>query len=180
MKQIGCGIVLAIGLFSVATAPVFSDPPKQDDIEVTDPAKAEQADVAFERLKSLQGRWHKAGEPQHGLSIEFYTTAGGTVLVEEWLNKGKPHSLTLYHRDDETLVATHYCPQGNQPRLELVSGDGIAFTFRDATDLDMAKEHYQHDLKFEWDGQCRLIRSETYRDGEGRVHPARLVLEPAR
>ena len=33
--------------------------------------------------------------------------------------RGRPHSLTLYRRDGETSVATHYCPNGDQPRLTL-------------------------------------------------------------
>ncbi len=147
----------------------------------------------FERLKSLAGTWHRAGSPGHGLRIEFRTTAGGTVLIEEWIFEGRPHSLTLYHRDGATLLATHYCPQGNQPRLALVEGGGdgdghshsdgdgdgdtLRFAFRDATDLDPAIEQYQHDLALAWDDAGHLIRSEIYRDGEGGVHPSQLVLE---
>jgi hypothetical protein len=95
--------------------------------------------------------WLSAEQPTSPLRIRFYLTAGGTVLVESWGARGKPHSLTLYHRDGAALLATHYCPQGNQPRLALAGRDkdGLHFAFKDATDLDPAKESHQHDLWFD-------------------------------
>jgi hypothetical protein len=102
------------------------------------------AAAAFHQLKSLVGTWRNAERPDSPLRIRFYLTAGGTVLVESWEARGKPHSLTLYHRDGPALLATHYCPQGNQPRLPLTpSGKNLAFTFRDATDLDPGESHLQ-------------------------------------
>jgi hypothetical protein len=144
-------------------------------------AESEPAAAAFDRLKMLEGEWRPAADPKSALRIRFYPTAGGTVLVEEWRHEGRPHSLTLYHRDGGTLLATHYCPQGNQPRMALAPADGeaIRFTFRDATDLDPATEQHQHDLRFDLDAAARVTRSEIYRDGEGGDHPSELVLERA-
>ncbi|MBP6627713.1 MAG: hypothetical protein KA187_09920, partial [Arenimonas sp.] len=98
-----------------------------------------------------------------------------------WDVNGRSHSLTIYHRDGDTLLATHYCPQGNQPRMALADGEkgSIGFTFRDVTDLDKKNEQHQHDLAFELVDADSLIRSETYRDGDGTMHPSQLVLERA-
>ena len=126
------------------------------------------ADAAFQRLSGLEGEWADAGNPASPLRIRFYPTAGGTTLVEEWGVGAKTHSLTLYHRDGDTLIATHYCPQGNQPRLALArdaSDDEIAFTFRDATDLG-AGESALHDLGFDLSDPARIIRTESYRSGK--------------
>lgn len=144
-------------------------------------AESGPAAAAFERLKALEGEWQLADDPGSALRIRFHPTAGGTVLVEEWRRDGRPHSLTLYHRDGETLLATHYCPQGNQPRMALAPADdgAIRFAFRDATDLDPATEAYQHDLLFDLGAAGRVTRSEIYRDGEGGEHPSELVLERA-
>lgn len=135
--------------------------------------------TAFERLKTLAGVWQPLGKPESVLRIRFYPTAGGSVLVEEWTGNGQPHSLTLYHRDGDALLATHYCPQGNQPRLALAadSDGGIRFAFRDVTDLDPAQEQHQSALRFEIAGPDRMTRSESYRDGNGEEHPSQLVLE---
>lgn len=136
------------------------------------------ASAAFERLKALEGTWRVADNDEHPLRISFYPTARGSTLVESWDVKGKSHSLTVYHRDGDALLATHYCPQGNQPRMALVSreDDGIGFSFRDVTDLAAEGEQHQHDLAFALDDSGRLVRSENYRDADGTLHPSQLVL----
>jgi hypothetical protein len=100
------------------------------------------------------------------------------VLVESWEARGKPHSLTLYHRDGAALLATHYCPQGNQPRLALAGRDtdGLHFAFRDATDLYPATESHQHDLWFDLSTPGRPVRSEVYRGKDGARAQERLPL----
>ena len=133
---------------------------------------ATPADQAFARLSALAGTWRPADRPESPLRIRFYPTAGGTVLVEEWTRAGQPHSLTLYHRDGAALIATHYCPQGNQPRMALAGRDanGLHFAFRDATDLDPASEGWQHDLWFDLADPASPVRSEIYHD-EGQPQP---------
>ena len=137
------------------------------------------AEQAFTELARMTGTWRAADKPGSPLRIHFYSTAGGTVLVESWERGGKPHSLTLYHRDGERLIATHYCPQGNQPRLVLAGRDalGLHFAFRDATDLDEASESHQHDLWLDLADPRHPVRSETYRGSEGlsAVERTRLV-----
>jgi hypothetical protein len=117
----------------------------------------------------MVGVWRAADKPQSPLRIRFYLTAGGTVLVESWEARGQPHSLTLYHRDGETLIATHYCPQGNQPRLVLMGRDnsGLHFAFRDVTDLEPSIESHQHDLWIDLSEPNHPVRSETYANKEG-------------
>ena len=90
------------------------------------------------------------------------------MLAETWKRGNQPYSLTLYHRDGAGLIATHYCPQGNQPRLSLLpssaAGD-IRFSFKDATDLDVAQEAYLVALSFDMSDKNALLRRETYRQG---------------
>ena len=142
-------------------------------------ADASLAATAFQELSRLVGTWRPADKPESPLRIRFYLTAGGTVLVESWEARGKPHSLTLYHRDGPALLATHYCPQGNQPRLALAGRDdgGLHFAFRDATDLDPAKESHQHDLWFNLTDPDRPVRGEIYasKGGPGTRERLRLV-----
>ena len=141
--------------------------------------EAVTADDAFTQLSRMVGIWRPADKPESPLRIHFYLTAGGTVLVESWEARGKPHSLTLYHRDGPALLATHYCPQGNQPRLVLAGRDagGLHFAFKDATDLDPAKESHQHDLWFDLTNPDRPVRGEIYasKDGPGAQERVPLV-----
>jgi hypothetical protein len=137
-----------------------------------------RAEDAFAELTRMVGTWRRADKPESPLRIRFYLTAGGTVLVESWEAGGKPHSLTIYHRDGDALLATHYCPQGNQPRLALAGREtsGLHFIFRDATDLEPATEKHQHDLWFDLSNPDRPVRGETYSSKDGPGAPERLDL----
>lgn len=74
------------------------------------------ADV-FNQLKSLVGAWEGKTETGRLLRVDYKLSAGETVLVETWTLGAGRESMTLYHMDNQDLVATHYCPIGNQPRL---------------------------------------------------------------
>ena len=147
--------------------------------------QAVSADQAFTELSKLVGTWRGSDQSESPLRIRFYLTAGGTVLVESWeRTAGQPHSLTLYHRDGAKLIATHYCPQGNQPRLSLtVTGTKFNFAFRDATDLDAGESHL-HQLGFDLVDANHPVRTETYRkDGKAEqsvLYLVRAAAAPAR
>ena len=170
-------MVLLIAL--ILSAHIVTQASAQPDVTATQtsPEKISAAD-AFARLSRMIGSWRPADKPESPIRIRFYLTARATVLVESWEARGQPHSLTLYHRDGEALLATHYCPQGNQQRLALAGRDksGLHFVFRDATDLDPAKESHQHELWFDLSDPDRPVRSETYSSKDGPGAPERMPL----
>jgi hypothetical protein len=123
----------------------------------------ERERAGFEELKQLVGTWQPAEKPD-ALRVTFALTAGGTVLTESWASP-RHTSMTVYHLDGDALLATHYCPRGNQPRLALTgrAADGtLRFVFRDGTGLDEAGEYYEHVLTLRRDDAGRLIRGEVY------------------
>ena len=126
---------------------------------------------AFKQMSELVGVWKPEGAANSTFSISFEFTANKTVLMETWLRGDKKHSLTVYHLDGENLLATHYCPQGNQPRLKMdtLSQDNIIkFSFMDATNLANTDQSHQHSLSFSLQqGGAILLRNETYLSGEG-------------
>jgi hypothetical protein len=133
-------------------------------------AQSSPATSSFVTLRGLVGAWKVADKPTSRFRIRFYMTAGDTVLVESWERDGQPYSLTLYHRNGSTLMATHYCPQGNQPRLTLTSSSTakmLRFGFQDATDLDPDHEAYLRELTFDLSSPDVLLRRESYRGPEG-------------
>ncbi|MEL1250792.1 hypothetical protein [Aurantiacibacter gilvus] len=132
----------------------------------------------FAMLAELQGEWTVDQTEQ--LRIVFEVTAGGTTVMERWMVGERTHSLTLYHLDGARLVATHYCPQGNQPRLEAqADGEGgIDFGFASATDLD-SSESYQHDLHIAPQADGSVVRSEVYFGPDGPGDPSALILRRA-
>ena len=163
----------------IISAQMASQASAQPDVAAphTSPEKI-TAEDAFAQLTRMVGAWRPADKPESPIRIRFYLTARGTVLVESWEARGQPHSLTLYHRDGQALLATHYCPQGNQPRLSLAGRDtsGLHFVFRDATDLEPATEKHQHDLWFDLSDPDRPVRGETYSGKDGPEAPERMQL----
>jgi hypothetical protein len=133
------------------------------------------ASQQFEQIRSWEGRWQVAETT--ALQIVFEATARGSAMVERWETTTGLHSMTIYHMDGEALVATHYCPQGNQPRLDsrgAASGE-IRFAFRDVTDLDAGESH-THELWFTPGADGTLRRSEVYRGEDGLQAPSQYTL----
>ena len=120
---------------------------------------------AFKQLSSLVGAWEGKFEDGRPHSVSYRLTAGGTVLVETWTLGSGRESMTLYHMDGGTLVADHYCPQGNTPRLELKKGGGadrLSFVFRDGTNLQVKGKSHQHAFWIKLNGKDSFERGETY------------------
>jgi len=99
--------------------------------------EAASAAQAFDKLKTLAGRWEATTDKGKG-SATFQVVSGGTVLLERTDMPGEKEMITMYHLDGNRLLLTHYCEAGNQPRMQAkVSDDGKTFTFDflDATNL---------------------------------------------
>ena len=131
-------------------------------------ADALRAGATFVRLSSLVGTWKGVGVAGRELTVNYRLSAADTVLVETWSLGPERESLTLYHLDGADLVATHYCPLGNQPTLRLVASDDshLVFEFRSATGLAPGENH-QVRFEIRLDGRDTFWRSETYHGGDG-------------
>lgn len=140
-------------------------------------AGEESPDRDFETLKSLVGVWQKEGG-NSDFYITFELTAKGSVLVENWHYKNALHSSTVYHLDGDAIIATHYCPQGNQPRLRQQKNAGaqpLAFALQDITNLAHEQASHQVFLAFDLLSAERMIRREAYRKA-GVDTPSELIL----
>lgn len=129
----------------------------------------------FDQLKSLAGRW-EADRQGKTLRVDYRVISRDSVLMEAWQPGTRGETATVFHRDGERLLATHYCAQGNQPRLALTSHrDGsFVFDFVDATNLAAGQAHLHHlELSPKPDGS--LERVETYREN-GKDDTSRVLL----
>lgn len=140
---------------------------------------------AFEQMKVVVGQWQGVSEGGRSLRIDYATTARGSVLVETWQPGTKAETLSVMHQDGDQVMATHYCGQGNQPRLVMKSSDGKRFVFeyQDASNLGDPDASHLHRLEFASRADGSLDRIETYRSGAetetSRVHLTRLENVPA-
>ena len=93
------------------------------------------AQKTFDRLKTLDGTW-EATVNNNPVKVVFRTTSGGSAVLSEIT--GQENMITMFHMDNDRVLATHYCAAGNQPRMQAsMSPDGktITFTFVDGTNI---------------------------------------------
>jgi hypothetical protein len=105
------------------------------------------AAAAFERLKALVGEWQSVSGSER---LSYELVAGGTALLERETGGNRPTMLTVYHRDGDRLLLTHYCMAGNQPRMQARSYDAatgdLAFEFVDGTNLASPATGHMHSV----------------------------------
>jgi hypothetical protein len=139
--------------------------------------------AAFARLKGLEGTWTAPAADGRQATTTFELTAGGTVLVERYMNPALPgggHMMTAYHLDGSALVLTHYCIANNQPTLRATAFDAatgqLQFEFVSARNLATPgaghmrrakyrlqdRDHFVTDWEFFENGKKKLTESETF------------------
>jgi hypothetical protein len=136
-------------------------------LSAQDPAPSPPIPAAqvFQRLTGLVGEWTGETAIHRIFRVTYRLIANGTVLTEHWVMSPTRESMTVYHMDGAVLLATHYCPQGNQPRLSYAprSGtDAFHFTFVGATNLPDPAQSHQHAMWIRIEGKDAFTRSETY------------------
>lgn len=100
----------------------------------------------FDQLKTLNGTWEGKSPKGDPFKVIFRPTANGSALMSEILSQDD--MITMFHMDNNRVLATHYCGAGNQPRMVASSsadGKTITFNFVDVTNLATPKSgHMDH------------------------------------
>lgn len=79
--------------------------------------EAERADL-LDSMKSLEGEWTTVDDSGNTLTAAVFAVSSNGSVVREVMFPGQPHEMTnVYHMDGDTMVVTHYCAAGNQPRM---------------------------------------------------------------
>jgi hypothetical protein len=118
----------------------------------------------FEHLKTLTGDW-RSTKSGSATIVNYHTIANGSSVVETWTMSPTRQSMTVYTMDGDRLLATHYCPQGNAPRLRLTHSDASVahhFTFLDGANLQDRSGSHQHAFWVRFDAAGTVTRNETY------------------
>lgn len=122
-------------------------------------AEKSPSDIAFERLKSLVGTWETVEKASKRPGVATYTLTGGGKVLMEVMGGGMA---TAYHLDKGTLVLTHFCGAGNQPRMRVktIEHDGrhLVFEMYDITNHPNPDSYYSSalDVRFVEDGTVEL------------------------
>jgi len=116
---------------------------------------ARTASPAFEKLKGLVGEWVAAEDGEMmkkgDLVARYALTAAGTALVETVFPGSAHEMVTVYHADGGDLVLTHYCMEGNQPRMRArnAAPPRFDFQFDGGTSLDPRHDRHMHQATLE-------------------------------
>jgi hypothetical protein len=150
MKRLTSLLFLAVGLISPANA--------------ADAQKRPAAKDVFAQLSTLVGAWEGtyAGGGTH--QVRYRLTANGYALVETWTMSATRESITIYYLDGDRLLAEHFCPQGNAPRMRMTGGQNgrYRFTFTDGANLRVPGKSHQHSVQIGLLPDGTFERSEYY------------------
>ncbi len=86
-------------------------------------ATPQQNAALLDQVKQLAGTWEMINEKGEAEPGSVFAVSSAGSVVREVMFPGTDHEMTnVYHMDGPTLVMTHYCAAGNQPRLRAVAG----------------------------------------------------------
>lgn len=155
--------LLALSGLAAFAAVVLAEPPKKG-AEATSTSKeecctpsanraSEATNAKFTKLKKLAGVWQgdKDKDGNVSASVIYRVVSGGSTLAE-FLMPGTEHEMvTMYTLDGDSILATHYCSLGNQPRMRSKAGGTaniLAFDFLDATNMATTDDMHIHSLTY--------------------------------
>ena len=107
---------------------------------------AYQGSAAFEKMKTLTGKWSAESPTMGKMKTEFRVIAGGSVVEERFAGGTPMEMLSTYHDVDGKLMMTHYCMLRNQPRMKLTqsTADSLTFDLAPTPGLNPAKDKHMH------------------------------------
>lgn len=140
------------------------------------PTVVTQPTPMFNRIKSLVGKWEFHAEKGSVIRVSYRLVSRGSVLVQSFFTASGYETMTVFHVDGANLMATHYCAQGNQPRLRLDAAsmpDHLTFVFFDATSLASPTASHLVKLELIFTGPDEYTETETYEE-DGKPDVTRL------
>ncbi len=104
---------------------------------------SESANPAWDKMKSLVGTWQGTADGRP-VAVTYTLVSNGTSLMESLTGDYDTNMITMYAPDGGSILATHYCAAGNQPRMRAKAPAGdvqsLDFVFVDATNTAAAPE----------------------------------------
>jgi hypothetical protein len=119
----------------------------------------------FDKLKALVGQWD-ATSPEGKTRITFQLISEGSALME---SMSRESMVTVYHPDGDSIMMTHYCAAGNQPRMRAQGSrsDSIVFQFVDAANLKESSDGHMQGLVIKFQDKDHVTEEWTWKaDGK--------------
>lgn len=93
------------------------------------------ANASWDAMKALVGSWSGTAEGRP-VSVSYRLVSNGSALMETLESGHADTMITMYTPDGGTILATHYCSAGNQPRMRADAsraGKSLDFQFVDVS-----------------------------------------------
>jgi hypothetical protein len=123
------------------------------------------AAACFARMKQLVGDWVIKDESgKEVVALRYKVTAGGSALQEIDFPGTDHEMISLYHMDGDSLVLTHYCHLGNQPKLKATASstpEKIAFECAGGTYVKSHDEMHIHRGVVTFKGSDQMVSEWT-------------------
>src|SRR4051812_20362494 len=109
---------------------------------------AQDAAQVFTNLKALKGSW-ESSMGNEKVAVTYEVVSNETAVIERMGDM-----VTVFTLDGKSILATHFCAAGNQPRLRATSftmGSKVDFDFVDISNLQPDSGYINH-LHMEFTG----------------------------
>lgn len=145
---------------------------------MTDGWAQEMSTDSFDELKKLEGEWKGTKPDGKSVTVTYKIMSGGSAMVETLRPGDESSMVTVYHRNGDKLMMTHYCSSGNQPRMIASNfGDGeIDFQFVDVSNLKSKSEGHMRGLKIIFEDENHFSQVWTWSES-GKRMPATFKYE---
>jgi hypothetical protein len=128
------------------------------------------AEKAFESIQALVGDWEAKLQSGKTISVNYKMMSNNSIMVETFTTPSGKQTISVYHLDRSHFLLTHYCAQGNQPRLRFnakrSSPVKFVFEFYDVTNLSSSKAEHMVFLETAIIDQGHFNQTYTYRAGK--------------
>lgn len=122
------------------------------------PKKPESA--TFTLMKKMVGTWDVEDTKDKNKFKIVYSMASSDRCIKETMDMGNHSMDTLYCDNGDSVIATHYCAAGNQPRLKSMplaaNAKTVTFDFLDATGMSSPDEGHMHKLVMDMPGTDKV------------------------
>ncbi len=136
-----------------------------------------ETDRRLAQLKKLAGAWQTADDDKDGKpdTQVYYRVVSNGTAVAEFLMPGTDHEMiSIFHKDGDGLMLTHYCALGNQPRMRAKAGGGekeITFEFADGTNMKSRDEMHIDGLTLTFVDADNIVAAwKSYENGKFSEH----------
>ena len=105
----------------------------------------------MDTIRGLIGTWEPvaAADGKNMGTLVFKATSAGSVVMETMFPQSDHEMVNMYSADGDSVLFTHYCAMGNQPRMRLKSAtDGVLkFEYIDCGNLKSRDDPHMDSLE---------------------------------